>query len=92
MLKGEGSSLDEVNFFNLPNPSSRTMALGSTQPLTEMSTRNLSGGQGRPVRKSGQPSLNRLSRCGTQPHGPSLPVTEIALPFYLVTANLWVPT
>jgi hypothetical protein len=35
---------DEVNFFNLPNPSSRTMALGSTQPLTEMSTRNLPGG------------------------------------------------
>jgi hypothetical protein len=28
-------------FFNLPNPSSRTMALGSTQPLREMSTRNL---------------------------------------------------
>jgi hypothetical protein len=28
-------------FLNLPNPSSRTMALGSTQPLTEMSTRNL---------------------------------------------------
>jgi hypothetical protein len=26
---------------NLPNPSDRTMALGSTQPLTEMSTRNL---------------------------------------------------
>jgi hypothetical protein len=24
-------------FLNLPNPSSRTMALGSTQPLTEMS-------------------------------------------------------
>jgi hypothetical protein len=23
---------DEVDFFNLPNPSSRTMALGSTQP------------------------------------------------------------
>jgi hypothetical protein len=28
-------------FSNLPNPSSRTMALGWTQPLTEMSTRNL---------------------------------------------------
>jgi hypothetical protein len=28
-------------FSNLPNPSGRTMALGSTQPLTEMSTRNL---------------------------------------------------
>jgi hypothetical protein len=26
------------------NPSSRTMALGSTQPLTEMSTRNISWG------------------------------------------------
>jgi hypothetical protein len=26
---------------NLPNPSGRIMALGSTQPLTEMSTRNL---------------------------------------------------
>jgi hypothetical protein len=25
---------DEVDFFNLPNPSSRTMALGLTQPLT----------------------------------------------------------
>jgi hypothetical protein len=42
--KVAGSRLDEVDFFNLPNPSSRTMALGSTQPLTEMSTRNLSGG------------------------------------------------
>jgi hypothetical protein len=28
-------------FSNLPNPSDRTMALGSAQPLTEMSTRNL---------------------------------------------------
>jgi hypothetical protein len=31
-------------FFNLRNPSGRTMALGSTQPVTEMSTRNLPGG------------------------------------------------
>jgi hypothetical protein len=36
---------DEVDyFFNLPNPSSRTMALESTQPLTEISTRNLPWG------------------------------------------------
>jgi hypothetical protein len=28
------------------------MALGSTQPLTEMSTRNLPAGKGRPVRKA----------------------------------------
>jgi hypothetical protein len=27
------------------------MALGSTQPLTEMSTRNLPGGKGRPARE-----------------------------------------
>jgi hypothetical protein len=40
-----GSSNDEVDFFfSLPNPSSRVMALGSTQSLTEMSTRNLPGG------------------------------------------------
>jgi hypothetical protein len=31
-------------FFNWPNPSSHTMALQSTQPLREMSTRNLPGG------------------------------------------------
>jgi hypothetical protein len=31
-------------FFNLLNPFSRTMALGSTQPLTELSTRNLPEG------------------------------------------------
>jgi hypothetical protein len=44
---------DEViGFCNLPNPSSRNMALGSTQPLTEMSTRNLPGGKGRPARKA----------------------------------------
>jgi hypothetical protein len=41
-----------IGFFNLPNPSSRTMALGSTQPLTEMSTRDLPGGIGRPARKA----------------------------------------
>jgi hypothetical protein len=40
---------DEVDIFNLPKPSSRTVALGSTQPLTEMSTRNLPGGNKRPA-------------------------------------------
>jgi hypothetical protein len=48
-----GSIPDEViGFFNWPNPSSLTMALGSTQPLTEMSTRNLPGGKGRPAREA----------------------------------------
>jgi hypothetical protein len=39
-------------FFNLPNSSSSTMALGSTQPLTKMSTRNTPGVKGRPARKA----------------------------------------
>jgi hypothetical protein len=39
-------------FFNWPNPSSRTMALGSTQPLTEMSARDLPESKGRPARKA----------------------------------------
>jgi hypothetical protein len=43
---------DEVDFFNLPNLSSRTMALGSSQPLTEMSTRNLPRGKRRPAHRT----------------------------------------
>jgi hypothetical protein len=39
-----GSILYKITgFFNLPNASRRIMALGSTQPLTEMSTRDLPG-------------------------------------------------
>jgi len=33
-----------TGFFHWHNPSGRTMALGSTQPRTEMSTRNVSWG------------------------------------------------
>jgi len=33
-----------TGIFHLYNPSDRTMALGSTQPLTEMSTRSISWG------------------------------------------------
>jgi hypothetical protein len=53
MLQAERSPFrapDEVDIFNLPKPSSRTMALVSTQSLTEMSTRNLPGGKQRPPR------------------------------------------
>jgi hypothetical protein len=55
MLQAGGSPVrvpDEVDIFNLPNPSNRTMALGSTQPLTDTSTRNLPGGKERPVRRA----------------------------------------
>jgi hypothetical protein len=41
-----------LDFFSGPNPSSRTMTLGSTQSLTEMSIRNLRGHKGRPVLKA----------------------------------------
>jgi hypothetical protein len=33
-----------IGIFRLHNPSGRTMALGLTQPLTKMSTRNISWG------------------------------------------------
>jgi hypothetical protein len=51
--KVTGLSPDEVDFFNLPNPSSRAVALEPTQPLTEISTRNLPGVKGGlPARKA----------------------------------------
>jgi hypothetical protein len=36
---------DEMDSFNLLNPFSSTMALRSTQPLTKLSTTNISGGK-----------------------------------------------
>jgi hypothetical protein len=48
-----GSIPDEITaFFNQPNPSSRTIVVGTTQPLTEMSTRYLPGGKRRQARKA----------------------------------------
>jgi hypothetical protein len=41
-----------IGFFNWTNPSSRTMVLRSTQPLTEMSNRNLPGSKRRPAHKA----------------------------------------
>jgi hypothetical protein len=41
-----------LDVFNGPRPSSRTVALGSDQPLTEMSTKNLLGIKERRARKA----------------------------------------
>jgi hypothetical protein len=59
--------MKSFNFFNLPNSSSRTMALWLTQPITEISTRNIPGGGG--IKGGGRvrltnvpPSVSRLCR------------------------------
>jgi hypothetical protein len=77
--------LDEVDFFKLPNPSSRTMALGSSQPLTERSTRKFPGGKG--GRRVGltnlPPSVSRMSEnvgASTFHSRASTACTGIALP------------
>jgi hypothetical protein len=43
---------DALDVFNLLSPFSRTVTLRSTQPLTEMSTRDLPEGKRRPARKA----------------------------------------
>jgi hypothetical protein len=90
--KVAGSSPDEVDFFNWSNPSSRTMALGSTQPLTDMSTRNLPVGKGQPARKADNlTAICELTKCGSldvsHPDGPSRHVTGIAFFMFNDTVN-----
>jgi hypothetical protein len=64
------------------------MVLGLTQPLAEMSTRNLPGSKGRLAREADFTAIcSRLSRkCGSldvsQPPGPLRPVTGTSLFFY----------
>jgi hypothetical protein len=77
-------------FFNRPNPSSRTMALGSTQSLTEMSTTNIPGSKGRPARKADnltatcEPIVQKIWGIldVSQPYGPPWTGTGIASPLY----------
>jgi hypothetical protein len=76
---GSLSTHAQVDFFNLPNPSSLNMALRFTQPLTEMSTRNPPGGNGQPAREAGnltaicEPTVLNISQpLGPDLHSPSM--------------------
>jgi hypothetical protein len=85
-----GSILEEViGFLNWPNLSCRIITLRLTHPLTEIGTRNFSGGGvkgGLLLRATNSPpSVCCLSRkCGRpdvpQPYGPTPPVINIRLP------------
>jgi len=65
------------------------MALKSTQPLTEMSTRSISLGQRRPVRKADNqpPSCAVVMKSGNlnflEPSGPLQACNGTALPFFI---------
>jgi hypothetical protein len=80
------------------NPFSCTSTLGSTQPLTELSARNVPGGKRQPARRADKLTTIReptvLTKCGSlnisQPYGSSRPVTGMALPFTLYPVVLCV--
>jgi hypothetical protein len=61
-----GSIFNEViGFFNRPDPSSRTMALESTQLLTKISIMNIPGGKERPAHKADNHKMWKTRRLTT---------------------------
>jgi hypothetical protein len=96
-LNVAGSIPDEVIWiFNWPNPSSSTVALGSTQRRREMSTRNLAGGKRRPEHKADnltaicEPIVYKMWEPDvSKPYRPPQTVTKTALPFYKKVIFAW---
>jgi hypothetical protein len=95
-LKVAGSIPDGVIWiFHFLNPSGGTMALGSNQPLTEMSTRDVSWGLRRPVRTADnlttfmcRLSINSWSLTLLEPQGP---VEALLLPQRLSSSHSVAP-
>jgi hypothetical protein len=76
-----------IEIFHWHNPSGRTMALGLTQPLTEMSTRNIPWGVKAAGCQGWQPyhlHVPIVLKCGSfkllETSGPSRPVMGLNLP------------
>jgi len=88
--KVAGSIPDSVGIFHWLNPSGHTMALGLTQPRTEMSTRNISWGWRRPVRRADNLTTFMCWLCWNlgastswNPQGLSRPVMGLLYLIYL---------
>jgi hypothetical protein len=85
--EGRGFESRWRGLFPFIKSSSCTVALGSTQPLTEMSTRDLPVGKGQLEHKDKNLTAicePTVRKCGSlyvsQPYGPSWPVIGIAKP------------
>jgi hypothetical protein len=69
------------------------MAMGLTQPLTKISTRNISGGKERLAHEADITVIGELNASKmwglkvSQPYGPPQAVTGIPLPLFLLIFN-----